>query len=90
GRVVWMKEPGPLPAETHQLLAVEIPGDPQRFLVDVGFGGQTPTAPLRFTMDETQNTDLEPFRISAGPDDRFRTMESMVGGRWQPLYLFGP
>ncbi|WAC55690.1 arylamine N-acetyltransferase family protein [Gordonia sp. SL306] len=90
GRVVWMKEPGPLPAETHQLLAVEIPGDPQPYLVDVGFGGQTPTAPLRFTMDEPQNTDLEPFRISAGPDDRFRTMESMVGGRWHPLYLFGP
>ncbi|MFW0785001.1 arylamine N-acetyltransferase [Gordonia sp. CPCC 206044] len=90
GRVVWMHEPGgALPAETHQLLAVRIPGDPQEYLVDVGFGGQTPSAALRFVVDEEQPTDLEPFRITAGDDARFWRMESLVGDRWRPTYLFG-
>lgn len=87
GRVVWMKDSGPLPAETHQLLSVSVPGDPDEYLVDVGFGGQTPTAPLRLVPDDEQDTDLERFRIGVA-DDGFHVMESEVGGRWQPLYLF--
>ncbi|MEE3850051.1 arylamine N-acetyltransferase [Gordonia sp. LSe1-13] len=88
GRVVWMKEPGPLPAETHQLLSVRVPGQDGSWLVDVGFGGQTPTAPLRFEVGTQQPTDLEPFRITLSDDGLFHVMESKVGGRWQPLYLF--
>lgn len=88
GRVVWMKEPGPLPAETHQLLAVTVPTEDSRFLVDVGFGGQTPTTPLRLVIGDEQPTDLEPFRVGMWPDGGFRVLESEVAGRWQPLYLF--
>ena len=47
-RVVWTVQPGaPVPSQTHTLLAVTLPGAPQLLLVDVGFGGQTPTSPLR-------------------------------------------
>lgn len=88
GRVVWGREPGgPPPAETHQLLAVRIPDDPQTYLVDVGFGGQTPSTALRFVLDEEQRTDLEPFRVTAG-EHGFLSMESFVGGEWRPIYLF--
>ncbi|AZG44696.1 arylamine N-acetyltransferase family protein [Gordonia insulae] len=90
GRVVWMRPPGPLPAETHQLLSVAVPDEPGRLLVDVGFGGQTPTAPLHFTIGEEQPTDLEPFRIVATDDERLLRMESRIGGEWRPLYLFSP
>src|SRR6186997_1561759 len=38
GRVVWMNTSGELPAQTHQTLAVTVPGEDGRYLVDVGFG----------------------------------------------------
>lgn len=90
GRVVWMKEPGgPPPAETHQLLRVRIPGDDLPYLVDVGFGGQTPTQALRFVVGEEQRTDLDPFRIVADDDDRYLRLETRLGDDWRPVYLFG-
>ena len=47
-RVVWTLAPdAPVPSQTHTVLAVTLPNDPQLFLVDVGFGGQTPTSPIR-------------------------------------------
>ncbi len=48
---------------SHMLLKVEVGGEP--YLVDVGFGGQTPTGPLRFTPDLEQVTPHEPFRLVA-------------------------
>jgi arylamine N-acetyltransferase len=48
GRVVWMNTSGELPAQTHQTLAVTVPGVDGRHLVDVGFGGQTLSSPIRF------------------------------------------
>src|SRR3954463_14778086 len=47
GRVVWMNPDGPLPAQTHQVLRVTVPGVDGSLLVDVGFGGQTLTSPIR-------------------------------------------
>src|ERR1700730_13385955 len=47
GRVVWMNPDGPLPAQTHQVLSVTVPGADGPLLVDVGFGGQTLTSPIR-------------------------------------------
>lgn len=100
GRVVWMREPGPMPAETHKLLAVAVPGDEERYLVDVGFGGCTPPNPLRFVLDEPQATELEDFRIVAiDPADNHPvdpevpgqlSMQVRIGGQWRPLYLFTP
>lgn len=100
GRVVWMREPGPMPAETHKLLDVGIPGESTRYLVDVGFGGCTPPNPLRFVLDDTQPTDLEDFRVRtvdpAGnhPLDpevaEQLAMEVRIGTDWRPMYLFTP
>ena len=47
GRVVWMNTSGTLPAMTHLTLAVTVPGVDGRYLVDVGFGGQTLSSPIR-------------------------------------------
>src|ERR1700760_715912 len=50
-RVVWMVPPdAPPSAQTHTLLAVAFPGSRGAYLVDVGFGGQTPTSPLRLEL----------------------------------------
>ena len=91
GRVVWMKEPdAPLPALTHNVLAVTIPGEAGRFLVDVGFGGQTLSSPIRLQTATVQQTRHEPYRLTELPTRHELEYElaAQVRGRWQPLYRF--
>jgi arylamine N-acetyltransferase len=87
GRVVWMSEPdSPLPAQTHHVLSVTVPGVPGRRLVDVGFGGQTLTSPIRLTAGPVQQTRHEPYRLTEGVDGL--VLEAQVRGAWQALYEF--
>lgn len=89
-RVVWMSPDGldgPPPPQTHQALAVQIPGSGERYLVDVGFGGQTPTAPIPLVADEVQQTSHEPFRLCQHADGY--VLETQIGQRWRPLYIVG-
>ncbi|MGH3640182.1 MAG: arylamine N-acetyltransferase family protein [Mycobacterium sp.] len=87
GRVVWMREPGsPKPALTHQVLAVTVPGVDERYLVDVGFGGQTLTSPIRLAANDIQSTRHEPYRLVRG-DEGF-VLSAQVRGQWQELYEF--
>ena len=91
GRVVWMKEPdAPLPALTHNVLAVTVPGEAGRYLVDVGFGGQTLSSPIRLQAGAVQETRHEPYRLIELPTRRQPEYElaAQVRGRWQPLYRF--
>ena len=100
GRVVWMREPGPMPAETHKLLNVGVPGESTRYLVDVGFGGCTPPNPLRFVHNVAQSTELEDFRVTEVDPTRNHpgdpevaeqlAMEARIGDDWRPMYLFTP
>ncbi|BBY18362.1 arylamine N-acetyltransferase family protein [Mycolicibacterium litorale] len=85
-RVVWMRDEDTLPAQTHQLLAVTVPDVAGRFLVDVGFGGQTPSAPLRFDTGVEQATRHEPYRIREHRDGQ--VLEAHIRGAWLPLYVF--
>src|ERR1700761_443753 len=86
-RVVWTNAPGsPVPAQTHTLLGVAPPGAPQLLLVDVGFGGQTPTSPLRLETGSVQQTTHEPYRLQ---DRRGGlVLEALIRDEWQPLYEF--
>lgn len=86
GRVVWMNPDGPLPAQTHQALAVTVPGADDRFLVDVGFGGQTLTSPIRLLAGPVQQTRHEPYRIQRRGGGL--VLEALVRDTWQPLYTF--
>lgn len=86
GRVVWMNTSGELPAQTHQALAVTVPGEGGRFLVDVGFGGQTLSSPIRLEADTVQQTRHEPYRIRQHEDGY--VLESEIRDTWEPLYLF--
>jgi len=88
-RVVWMNPAalqGPPPAQTHELLAVLVPGDQQRYLVDVGFGGQTLTSPIRFSVGDVQQTRHEPYRVQEFGDGF--VLETLIRDDWQPLYVF--
>lgn len=86
GRVVWMSTTDDLPAQTHQVLAVTVPGDTTPWLVDVGFGGQTLTSPIRLEAGPVQRTRHEPYRLFRH-DDGYR-LEAQIRGEWQPLYVF--
>ena len=86
GRVVWMNTSGELPAQTHQALAVTVPGEDGRYLVDVGFGGQTLSSPIRLETDAVQQTRHEPYRIR--PHDDGLILESEIREKWEPLYMF--
>src|SRR5271163_971740 len=87
GRVVWMRPPGsPLPAQTHTVLAVTFPGSGGSYLVDVGFGGQTLTSPIRLETGNAQQTTHEPYRL----EDRGEglLLQVLIGEEWRPLYEF--
>jgi N-hydroxyarylamine O-acetyltransferase len=87
-RVLWGGPEDAVRMRSHMLLKVEVGAEP--YLLDVGFGGQTPTGPLRFTPDVEQATPHEPFRLVAlesasGPELK---LQSRVGGAWKSLYRF--
>jgi arylamine N-acetyltransferase len=89
GRVIWMRPPdAPLPAQTHTVLAVTFPGSVGPYLVDVGFGGQTPTSPLRLETGNVQQTTHEPYRLEDRGDGL--VLRALIRGEWVPLYEFGP
>jgi arylamine N-acetyltransferase len=87
GRVIWMVPPdAPVPAQTHTVLAVTFPGSQGSYLVDVGFGGQTLTSPIRFEIGNVQQTTLEPYRLEDRGDGL--VLQAQLRGEWQSLYEF--
>jgi N-hydroxyarylamine O-acetyltransferase len=72
------------PPLSHMLLSVDVGGVP--YVADVGFGGSTPTAPLRLKADIEQETPHGRYRLLGGyPKWR---LEDEIAGEWRPLYEF--
>ncbi len=71
-------------ARTHLLLLVAVGG--VRYVVDVGFGGMVPTAPLRLDDDAAQATPHEPYRVVASGAGHL--LQAQVLGQWRDLYTF--
>lgn len=84
-RVLWTYyREDAITARSHQLLRVDL--EDGLYIVDVGFGGQTLTAPLRLEPDVEQITPHEAFRlVTAG--DGFE-MQCRIGVAWKSLYRF--
>jgi N-hydroxyarylamine O-acetyltransferase len=83
-RVLWNRPIEAITARTHMLLLLDLAGD--RFIADVGFGGQTLTAPLRLEVDTIQETPHEPCRLIRYEDDF--VLQSQIRGEWRALYKF--
>jgi arylamine N-acetyltransferase len=77
---------GPLPAENHDALLVTVPSVEGRFLVDVGFGGPTPTAPLRFAAGTVQQTPHGAYKLLGHRGGYL--LHAQVRDEWKPLYTF--
>ncbi len=56
-----LSNPPALPPRTHRLLLVELEGE--KWIADVGFGGQTLTAPIRLMPDIMQTTPHGEYRV---------------------------
>jgi N-hydroxyarylamine O-acetyltransferase len=83
-RVLWNTTDDAITKRSHMLLRIELDDEP--WIADVGFGGQTLTAPLRLMPDVEQTTPHEPFRLlRSGTDYR---MQSLIAGEWKSLYRF--
>ena len=88
-RVVWMApEPVGRRPLTHRLTLVDLPQG--RFLADVGFGGQSPTAPLRLETGLEQPTPHGHYRLMPlGTDSGLGyALETRLPDRWAPMYQF--
>ena len=77
---------GPQPTgRSHQLCLVSLAGED--WLVDTGFGSQTPRDPLPLRLNEALHTDLQTFRLLE--DEHFAyLLQGQIDGQWQDLYSF--
>lgn len=71
---------------THMMLRVDLPEGP--FLADVGFGNQTPTAPLALRPEVEQRTPHETMRL--WPIGEELTLQAKLGEDWQNIYRLSP
>ena len=84
-RVRWMlPDDAPQTALTHMLLKVDLAQGP--FLADVGFGGQSPSAPLRLERGVEQPTGHGLYRLEG--EGRDWELQMRLPGRWQAMYRF--
>jgi N-hydroxyarylamine O-acetyltransferase len=83
-RVRWNVPANVTTPRSHCLLRVKLAGGD--YIADVGFGGQSLTAPLRLEPDLEQRTPHEPFRLRRDTDKY--TLESRLAGEWHALYVF--
>ena len=83
-RVLWGQSEDALTARSHMLLRVEIDG--QAWIADVGFGGATPTGPLRLEEKIEQTTPHETCRLLSREQTWY--LQVRIDGHWQPVYRF--
>jgi N-hydroxyarylamine O-acetyltransferase len=81
GRVQWQAA-GRIAARHHMVLLVSLPEG--EFIADVGFGGLTLTAPLKFEPGREQETPHGRYRI-VGIREEFQ-VQARVDDEWHPLF----
>jgi N-hydroxyarylamine O-acetyltransferase len=83
-RVRWNVAPGVVTARSHMLMRVTADG--REWIADVGFGGQSLTAPLALAPHVEQATPHESFRLV--PEGEGFVLETRMASEWQALYAF--
>lgn len=81
-RVLWNQPEDALTPQSHMLLEVDTPDGTR--LVDVGFGGLTVTAALRWEDGLEQRTPHGLYRLQQRGDEWW--LQSQIGDHWKTLY----
>ncbi|GCE45957.1 N-hydroxyarylamine O-acetyltransferase [Thermosporothrix hazakensis] len=76
---------GVVQQKSHKLMLIELNG--RRWLVDVGFGGNCPVAPLPLEPGVEVDQRLEVLRLVTDPDFGY-ILQHKVRDEWRPLYGF--
>jgi len=84
-RVLWQLPPGKIMPRDHMVLLVSLEG--VEWLVDVGWGGNTVTEPLRLKETGIQITSHEPFRVQKR--EGLYVLSIDIHGRWEEMHEFG-
>jgi N-hydroxyarylamine O-acetyltransferase len=82
-RVFFGRMPGHT-RRSHMLLKVEL--DEGDYIADVGFGGQSPSAPLQLDNQEEQATPHRDFRVARSGE--YFELHADTGNEWKALYRF--
>ena len=69
---------------SHMLLLVEADGE--QWIADTGFGGMTLTIPIRFAINEIQNTPHGQYRLMR--ERELYRLEARIKNAWTVLYVF--
>jgi N-hydroxyarylamine O-acetyltransferase len=83
-RPLWQQPVKSITPRDHMVLLVE--AEEEAYLVDVGFGGPTPTGVLRLAAHVIQNTPHEPVRLSTFADGYL--VQTQIRDEWVTLYRF--
>ncbi len=83
-RVIWNRSDDAITSRSHMLLLVEVEGE--QYIADVGFGGQTLTAPLRLELNTEQQTPHEPSRLIEHDGDFL--LQAKIRDEWKSMYRF--
>lgn len=84
GRVIFNKHEDTLAPKTHMILLVH--HDNNKYIVDVGFGGQAPCEPILLEPNKIQKTTHGNYRILEREDSYLLQVDFQ--GRWANLYRF--
>ena len=75
----------PLRPRAHQILLVELPGQP--WLADLGFGSNSLIEPIPLVLDQEFTQSFDRYRLQAAPAHSYH-LQLHMQGEWQTLYVF--
>lgn len=75
----------PLRPRAHQLLLVQVAGQP--WVADLGFGGNTLLEPIPLVVGPEHRMGFDTYRLQAAPPHGYH-LQLLMDGQWQSLYGF--
>ena len=75
----------PLRPRAHQLLLVQVDGQP--WVADLGFGGNTLLEPIPLATGPEHHMGFDTYRLQAAPQHNYH-LQLLMDGQWQSLYTF--
>ena len=85
-RVMWGRDSDEVPPRTHMVLRIDL--ENEAWIVDVGFGSVTLTAPLRLAAGIAQRTPLGTFRLADASNNALYLDVQARDESWTRVYRF--